>query len=196
MVSDPHKIILLLEDMYKALTKSQNFAMLLPLLSDQIKSLKSDCRKILNNAYNLNRKFTQKVQCHLALKSYQYSTKICEHVCHWTGSTKSNFYSLSIIPYCDGELLDFIKLKSKIILMKPKKYNEISLQLLPTIKLLVTELQQIDAALQAGSPHIEMVYQYLSSTGYDDKISLIRTNQLIKLQEVSLHYVHLSQHHQ
>ena len=80
--------------------------------------------------------------------------------------------------------------------MKTNKYNEISLQLLPTIKLLVKELQQIDAALQAGSPHIEMVYQYLSSTEYDDKISLIRTNQLIKLQEVAPRYVQLSQRRQ
>jgi len=200
LVSDPHEIILLLEDMYKALTKSQNFAMLLPSLNDQIKSLKSDCHKTLNNTHNVNRKFAQKVQHHLAEKNYQNLIDTVENFANTyaIGLVAQKVVSMlhSIIPYCDGELLDSIKSKCEIIQMKTNKYNEISLQLLPTVKLLVKELQQIDAALQAGSPHIEMVYQYLSSTEYDDKISLIRTNQLIKLQEVAPRYVQLSQRRQ
>ena len=186
IVTDPHETILLLRE---TMTKSQHLATFLPSLSDDIESLISDCRKILNNTYNINRKFTQSVQCYFAQKSYQNLIRAVETFVNTYANGLVAQRGISIlqkaIPYCDGELLDLMNRNSEVMQLKTNEYNMISLQILPTFKLLIKEVQQIDAALQAGSPHIEMVYQYLSSTEYDDEISLIKANMQIKQQEVA-----------
>ena len=95
----------------------------------------------------------------------------------------------TIIPYCDGELLNDMILGCEHLQMKTCDYNDISILILPLIKFHIKLHKQITCSLLNGSPDIELIYHYFMSGKYDEDGKLVINNRLIKLQDVAPNYI-------
>ena len=65
------------------------------------------------------------------------------------------------------------------------------------LKLYIKLHKQITSSLLIGSPSINETYYYIMNDKIDEEIDILRTNHLIKLQDVALNWVHkqaLKQH--
>ena len=94
-----------------------------------------------------------------------------------------------VIPYCDGNELDDTMILCEHLQMMTPGYNDISLNILPTIKLHLQELQLIYSSLHTGSPNIEAIKLHFKSRNFSRGHKIICANRLSKLQEVAPNYV-------
>ena len=193
IVTDPHQVIQILQLIKDFLMMSSCTINLLTLLDEEINSLKSNCEQILKYAYKLCRKLNQRVQRNLFEKNYDELIQTVEEfiknypLC--SIALKAVNMVKMIMPYCDGKLLHYIKLNCELLQMMTCEYHEITLLLLPRIKLDTKLHKQITSALLNGSPDIELTYHYFISGKYDEEVELMETNHLVKLQEVASDYV-------
>jgi len=192
-ITDPHKTIVLLQTAQDAMVTSPNITTFFPTLNDQFESLISDCHKLLKDAYKLSRKFNQNVQRCLTQKNYYNLIQTIEtYVKKYPMTTVAQQAVEMIktfIPYCDGELLDYIMKKYEALQMLTPDYNNITLMVLPYIKLYTKELELIHTSLQTGSPDIEAAQHYFLAGQHDEEYQLVETNYYIKLQEVAPNYI-------
>ena len=199
-VIDPHYVILILQEIKDLLMKSPYTVNLLSLLDKEIDSLIGHCKQILKDTHKLCRKLNQRIQrklCELnhdeiiqTVKEFIKNNPLCMVAQNAVTMVKK------IIPYCDGELLHCVMLKCEHLQMMTCDYHDITLTLLPYIKLYIKQHKQITASLLSGSPDIELTYHYFMSGKYNQEEELVRSNQLIKLQEVAPTFVlqYVSQH--
>ena len=166
---------------------------LLSLLGQEINSLITKSKRILKDAHKLCRKLNQSVQRNLYHKNYDKLIQTVEEfiknspLCNV--AQKAVTMVKKIIPYCDGELLHYVMMRCEYLQMKTHDYHGIITLTLPRIKLPIKLHKQITSSLLNGSPDIELTYYYIMSGKYDEEIELVKTNCLIKLQEVAPNFV-------
>ena len=192
-VTDPHDVILILQDIKDVLMTSPYTINLLSLLSEDVNSLITSSKRLLKDAHKLCRKLNQSVQRHLCDKHYdkiiQTVKEFIKNYPLYNVAQKAVTMVKKIIPYCDGKLLRFMMMKCEYLEMKTRDYHDIPTLLFPYVKLRIKLHKQITNSLQNGSPDIELTYRYIRSGKYDEENELISTNSLIKLQEVAPNYV-------
>ena len=193
-VNDPHIVIGKLQEIKDVLMTSPYTINLLSLLGEEINSLITNSKQILKDAHKLCRKLNQSVQRNLYDKNYDKLIQTVEEfiknypLCNV--AQKAVTMVKKIIPYCDGKLLHYMIMKCEHLQMKTHDYHNITTIVLPNIKLLNINLhKQITSSLLNGSPDIELTYYYIRSGKYDEETELVRTNRLIKLQEVAPNFV-------
>ena len=199
-VTDPHIVMLQLQQIKSALTTSQYATNLLSLIDEEINSLITNCKQILHDSHKVCRKLNQSVQRILYEKNYNRLTQIVEefiknyHLCNV--AQKAVTVMKKIIPYCNGNLVYYITEKCGYLQMKTTDYITMTTLTLPHIKLFIELHEQITNSLLNGSPNVELTYHYIMSGKFDEKFELVGTNRLIKLQEVAPDYVYklYSQH--
>ena len=183
-VTDPHIVMLQLQKIKSALTTS----------NEEINSLIINCKKILYIAHNLCRKFNQSVQIILYEKNYNRLTQTVEefiknyHLCNVAQEAVT--VAKKIIPYCNGNLVYYIKEKCGFLQMKTASYLTMTTLTLPHIKLFIELHEKITNSLLNGSPDIELTYHYIVSGKFDEEFDLVGDNRLIKLQEIVPDYVY------
>jgi len=191
LLKDSYKIIWSLKPFQGA--PSSQFIAFYPSSVEQINTLINKCQKIINNAHIMSRTLHQKLQSYLAQK--QYSNLIQTVECYINeypvGLVAQQAVSIvkKIMPYFDGEVLERIASYCDSLQMITPDYHYITNNTIPTIKLCIKELQQINSSLDSGSPSINVTYQYYLFGKHDEAIDLIETNYLIKLQESVPTYV-------
>ena len=192
-VNDPHHVILRLQQINDALMTSPYTINLLSLLGEDINSLIVDCKQTLKNAHKLCRKLNQSVQRNLYENNYdnliQTVEEFIKNYSFCNVALKAVTMVKKIIPYCDGELLHYMMIQCEELQMMTSDYHFITTSLLPFIKLRFKLHKQITSSLLNGSPDIELTYHYFMSGKFDEEIELVRTNRLIKLQEVAPMFV-------
>ena len=192
-VTDPHDVMLTLQQLKDILMKSPYTVNLLPLLGEDIDSIINNCKEVLKDNHRLCRKLNQRVQKNLYEQSYDELIRTVE------GFIKSNPLCnvakkavnvvKKIIPYCDGVLLHYVLLQCEVLQMRTCDYHSITTVTIPYIKLNIKVHKQITGSLLNGLPDIELTYHYIISGKCDEEEKLVETNRLIKLQEVAPNYV-------
>jgi len=180
-VYDPHTTILLLQRTQEALMTLPHIITFFPSLNDDIKSLTSECHKILNDAHKLSRKLNQNVQRCLTQRNYHGLIQTIETynlnnpigVVAQQGATMVK----KVLPYCDGDLLDYILKNCELLQLKTHQYHYITQKMIPEIKLYIKEHQLVSTSLQTGSPDINTIKQYY--------ISGRHSNELAKLHQTA-----------
>ena len=188
-VADPHSVILTLQQIKDALMTSPYTINLLSLLGEDINSLITDCKGTLKDAHKLCRKLNQSVQRNLYENNYDILIQsVQEFIKNYPlCDVAQNAVTMvkKIITYCDGKLLHDVMMECEYLQMMTPDYHNITTVLLPNIKLYIKLHKQITSSLLNGSPDIELTYHYIMSGKFAEEEELVRTNHLIKLQEVS-----------
>ena len=193
IISDPHVVILLLQQIKDTLMTSTYTINLLSLLDEEINSLITNSKQILKDAHKLCRKLNQSVQRNLYDKNYDKLIQTVEEfiknypLCNVAQQAVTMVKK--IIPYCDGELLHHMMMTCELLQTSTHDYHNITTLTLPQIKLSIKLHKQITSSLRNGSPDIELTYHYIMSGKYYEDRDLVRTNRLIKLQEVAPNFV-------
>ena len=188
-VTDPHRVIVILQRIKETIISSPYTINLLSLLDEQINSLQGDCKQIIKNVNKLCRKLTQNVQRNLYEHEYDKLIQAVEEfiknypLCML--AQKAVTMVKMIIPYCDGELLLSITLRCEQLQMMTSEYHYITTKTLPDIKLCIKHHHKITSSLHNGSPDIELTNHYFRSGKYNEDVELVWANHLIKLQEVA-----------
>ena len=192
-VTDPHLMMIALQGITDYLMSSSYYSYLLSLIDHEINSLNTDCKQLLNDAHKFCRKLNQSVERNLYERNYDKLIQTVEEfikkypLCNV--AQKAVIMVKKIIPYCDGNLLHQMMMVCEQLQMKTPDYHLITTKTLPHIKLHIRVHKQITSSLLNGSPDIELTYNYLRSSKYDEEYELLRTNFLIKLQEVAPNWV-------
>ena len=188
-VTDPYDFIRSLQEIKDALMTSPCTINLLSLLGEEINSLITKCKEILKDTHKVCRKLNQSVQRNLFDKNYD---KLIQTVEEFIKSyplsevaQKAVTMVKKTIPYCDGKLLHYMMMQCEHLQMRIHDYHPIAILILPYIKLHIKVHKQITSSLLKGSPEIEQTYHYITSGEYYEECELLKTNYLIKLQEVA-----------
>ena len=195
-VTDPHLVIVILQQIKDALMTLPYTINLLSLLGEDINSLTIDCNVILKNAHKLSRELNQSVLRNIYENNYDKIIQTVEefiknyHLCNV--AQKAVTMVKNIIPYCDGKLLHYnnMMMKCESLQSNTHDYHSINGVLLPQIKLCIKLHKQISSSLLNGSPDIELIYHYIRSGKYDEEKGLVITNYLKKLQEAAPMNIH------
>ena len=192
-VTDPHVIILTLQEIDDDLMRSSYYSNLLSLLGEDINSLIIDCKQLLKDVHKWCRKLNQSVERNLYERNYDKLIQTVEEfiknypLCNV--AQKAVTMVKKIIPYCDGELLHYMMMMCEYLQMRTLDYHVITTLILPRIQLNIKIHKQITSSLQNGSPDVELTYHYIMSGKYDEEEELVWTNHLIKRQEVAPYWV-------
>ena len=188
-VTDPHKVIIILQRIKNGIMFSPCTMNRLSLLDDQIYSLQNECKQNLKNVNKLCRKLNQSVQRNLCEQKYDKLIQTVEEfiknypMC--IVAQQAFTMVKRIIPYCDGELLHYITIKCEQLQMMTSDYHCITTLTLPHTKLFVKQHDKITTSLHNGSPDIELTRHYFWSGKDKEELELVQNNYLIKLQEVA-----------
>ena len=193
-VTDPHAGILTLQLIKETLMTSPCTINLLSLIDEEINLLINDSEKMLKDTHKLCRKLNQSVQTNLYRKNYdKLIQSVEEFIKNYTFcnvAQKAVTIVQKIIPYCEGELLDFMTMKCEEFQSKTPAYHNIATLILPYIKLNIKVYKQIANSLLNGTSYIEQTYHDFKSNKIYEEDVLVKINYLIKLQEVAPNYVH------
>ena len=190
-VTEPHLIIVTIQEIKDTLMISPHTINLLSLLGEKISSLIVDCEQILKNAHNLCRILNQNIQKNLYEKNYDELIQSVESFKNYPScivAQKTVAMVKSIIPYCDGEQIFRTKLWCEYLQMMTPEYHSICTLILPCIKLFIKLHKQITASLLKGSPHVELTYDYIINK-FDEEKELLKNNHYFKVQEVAPKFV-------
>ena len=193
-VTDPHAIILSLQLVKDALMSSPHTTNLMSLIGSEIDSLMNDSKRLLKDTHKLCRKLNQSVQTNLYRREYDKIIQSVEEfikiypLCDVT--QKGITILKKIIPYCDGELLNFMESKCEGFYGKTYEYHSIATLILPYTKFNIKVHKQISGSLLYGSPYIEQTYHDFRSNKIFEEQELVKINFYIKLQEVAPNYVY------
>ena len=193
IVNDPHFVAQTLQCAKVVLMSLPYTIKLLSLLDEEVNSLIGHCKELAKDAYKLCRKLNQRVQRNLSERSYDKIIHIVEEfmksypLC--SVAQKAVTMVKKIIPYCDGELLHLVMLQCEVLQTMTYDYHLITISSLPLIMFNIKVHKQITGALLKGSPDTELTYHYFMSGKFGEEYELVKTNYLIKLQEVAPYYV-------
>jgi len=193
VLTDPHFIIHILQRIQVAVMISPKIAIFFPMLYNQMNSLISECREILQDVHRWSRTFNQEVQRWLVQRNYSNLIQTIENYVSKYRLPPVVEQAVTLVrkvfPYCDGDLLLYIKDWFQGLEIRTPDYHEINHKILPHIKLFMNEFQQIHASLQTGSPDVETTVLNILSGNLVKEIELVDANYLIKMQEISPLYV-------
>ena len=189
VVTDPHGIILMLQETKDILINLPYGINMLSLFDDEIDQLIANCKQLLKNSSVLCKKLGQNVQKNLHEKNYDQLIKVVEEFI--------NNYSLhniaqnavilleKIILYCDGETSQKMKLKCEKVYMVTPDYHYLATIILPAMKIFIRHHRQITSSLCNGSRDIESTYCYILSDKCREEFELLDINHAIKIREVA-----------
>ena len=188
--------IIVLQGIRNSLATFPHIAIFLPSLTSEINSLVSECHKILHDTHQLCRILNQKLQRCLAQRDYKrlvqtIKTYIIEYPLSKVAQ-KGVTILQKVMPYCDGELLQYVMRMCEDMQMKTPDYHDITLMSLPYIKLWIKDHKKIISIIQGESPVTES-FKYLLSSEQTKEMQLVQTNRLIKQQEVAPYWVQQQQ---
>ena len=189
IVTDPHTVILALQQINVILMSSSYYSNLMSLLGEDVNSLITDCKQSLKDVHKLCRKLNQSVERNLYERNYDKLIQTVEEfiknypLCNVV--QKAVTMVKKIIPYCDGELLQNMMFLCEHLQIKTPDYHEITTLILPFIRLDIKLHKQITSS----SPDIELTYHYIRSDKYGEERELVMNNRLIKLQRVAPNWV-------
>ena len=182
-VTDPHDVISILQFVKQAITLNATN------LNDQISSLHTECKQIIKNVDKLCRKLNQSIQRNLYEKKYDKLIQTVEEFIKnsplYIVAQKAIAMLKMIIPYFDGESLDFIISGHEYLQLMTSDHYYISTLVLPHIKLLIKQLKKLTSSLHNGSPDIELTCRYFMSGKCSEEEDLVNFNFFIKMQEVA-----------
>ena len=191
--TDPHDIMIILQDIEDVLMKSPYSVNLLSLLGEKIKTLTTNCKQILNDTHKLCRKLTQSVQRNLFDRNYNNVIRSVEEFIRsyplCDVAEKAGIMVKEIIPYCDGELLYYMTIRCEHFQMRTLDYHFIAKYILPRIKLHIKQHEEISRSLMKGTRDIELTYHYILSGKYNEEEELVHNNYFILLQDVAPNYI-------
>ena len=190
-VTEPHFIIVTIQEIQDVLMTSPRTINLLSLLGEKISSLVVDCEQILKNAHNLCRILNQNIQKNLYEKNYDELIQNVESFKNYPScivAQKTVAMVKSIMPYCDGEQIIETKVWCEYLQMMTPEYHSIYTLILPCIKLHIKLHKQIIDSLLKGSPYVELKYHYIINK-FDEEIELMKDNHFFKIQEVAPKFV-------
>ena len=196
-VTDPHVIILTFQKINDVLMSSSYYSNLLSLLGEDINSLITDGKQLLKDVHKLCRKLNQSVERNLYERNYDKLIQTVEEfinnypLCNVAQKAVTMVKKIIsyCISYCDGKLLHDMMMWCEILQSMTPDYHHITTSTLPLIKLTIKLHKQITSSLLIGPPDVELTYHYIMSGKHDEEIDLVRTNQLIKVQEVAPNFV-------
>jgi len=191
-ILDPLITIRILQDVQKVLPEITCSAIFS--FYDEINVLISNCQKTLKQVHILSRTLTQNVQKCLTQSNYHKLPQIIE--------TYMSTYPIGLIaqqtvimikkliPYCSGELLQVTTQICELMQMMTPECHQITILILPTIKLCTELIQQINKSLQVGSPDLEKMHNYFLCGQDEKQFEFLQANYHIKLQEVAPNFLH------
>ena len=192
-VNDPHALILILEGIKDDLMSSPCSIDLSSLFNEEIDSLISNCKQTLKDAHILCRKLNQNIQRILCQKNYDKLIQtIKEFIKNYplcNIAQKAAAMVKKIIPSCNGELLQCMVMECEQLQIRTCDYHYITTLILPHIMLYIRVHKQITSSLLNGSPDVELTHWYFTSGRFNKEQDFVKTNDLIKLQEVAPNFV-------
>ena len=192
-VNDPYIIMLKLKEIQDSLIRSPH---LLVKVEKEINLLMTDCKQILNDSHKLCRELNQIIERSLHEKRFHALTQAIEEfmknypLCH-VAEKAATMVEMKIKPYCDGAQHELITMRCESLHMLRLDYHEISLMLMPEIKLFVELHSQISTSLHKGSHDIQQTSHYLRSGKFKEKYMELKTDAYVKLQDIAPHFVYL-----
>ena len=187
-ITNPHAIIMVLQQVQATLANSPNKVNLIPYLK-KMDSLKGDCQRLLKGTYKLSRKLNQKVQRCLHEKNYDSLMQTVEDYCknYPAGSVaQASFLMLkTIIPFCNERESNFVTRQCEFLALLTPDYHEATMLLSPLISMHVKLHRQISSSLNTGSPDSQVIYQHIMCDKLNEEWEVFRSNWLIKIQEVA-----------
>ena len=189
-VTDPHIMIVMLQHVKNSLMASSHTIHLLSLFNEEVNSLIGDCRQIIKDVYKLCRRINQMVERILFQRDYHnlYQTvKEFNRIYPFHSiAQKAVTMIKKIFPYCDDELLQYMQRTYEHLILLTSDYHDMTISLLPCIKLYAKLLNRITGSLLNGSPDIELTYHYIMSGKRSEEIELINNvNKILKHKEVA-----------
>ena len=193
-ISDPHLIILTLQQAESSLFAIQGNALLIPSFQNETKSLIDDCHRILRSAHRLCRKLNQSIQRCLSEGNYKNLIEQIQLFCRsypiaTVAQRAATLFKDKVIPHCDGELLSYMTDLYESFQMLTRDCHITTLFTLPMIKLLIKYLQKCYSSLQAGSPNIENAHHYFTCGETNKELESIQADYFFQSQEFAPNYV-------
>jgi len=188
--TDPHNVILILQQVQNALMSSPYTINLLSIVGVEINSLIDESKYALKDAYKLCRKLNQKVERIFHTKKYAEVTKVIKNfiknypMCNIAQKAVALLHK--ILTYVDSKSF---KIWCEQLQLLTPGYHRIIALMLPHIEVHLKAHGKINSAILSGLSDIERTYRYLTAGQYDEDIKLVDTNYLIKLQEVAPMFV-------
>ena len=188
IVTDPHTIIMILQHVKDALIGSP-YTIYLSSLHD----VDDHCKRLMRGTRILCRKIIQRAQKNLFEQDYdellQTLQEFIKNYPLHSVAQEAVIIIQKIIPYCDSELLHYMTETCESLMLLTLDYHDMTVSLLPHIKLYVKLHKQISESLLKGSPDIELIYNYIMSGKFSEEIELINVSKFIKLQGVAYRLV-------
>ncbi|XP_065894557.1 uncharacterized protein [Dysidea avara] len=191
-VSDPHDIMYNLNAIKQAAMTSLMVRMSIPTLGKDFDLIVSKCHGLLKSAHKMSRTLNQTVQRCLTEKNYEKMIQslktYMEDYRIAVVAKETTTLVEKVIPFCHGNLLDYIKDMSESIYMATINYHHITLSVIPNIESFTKEITDITRSLQAGSAEIKKLHQIYISGKHDEQVDKTRTTYYHKLLEVAPNY--------
>ena len=189
IITDPHIVIVMLRLVKDALMASPHAINLLSLFDKETNILISNCKDVIRNSYKLCRQLIQRVQRNTFETNHEELLQTVEEFIKCYPSHQIALRAVTtvkkIIPYCDGELRQYMSRTCERLMMLTCDYHDMTLSLLPHIKLYIKLHKQITGSLLNRSPGNEVTYRYIMSGKFSDEIDLISIKKSLKLKEVA-----------
>ena len=192
IIYDPYCAMETLKEIKNTLTSCFSSYNILSSSCDNIDSLKSECKSILNDAHKLCRRLKQKVERSLHNKSYDILVQsLLEFMneyplCHLVQKAMSTVKT--IMPHCDSKLSQFIEMRCECLQMMLPDYHRVTTLEIPHISFSLKNISKLAIHLSVGHRVLKK-HQYILSDKYLEEMDMAKTNWLIKLQEVAPCYV-------
>ena len=157
----------------------------------EVSSLIDDSKHIAKSIHKLYRKLNQR---NLFEKNYDKLIQSVEKFIHdyplYDVAQKAANLIKKIIPHCcESELLQNTQKFHEMFEMQTRDYDDLTTLTLPYIKFHVKVHKDITKAIETGSPDVEIMYDYVTRK-FNEDYEFIRSNHLVKLQEVAPKHVH------
>ena len=183
VVTEPHMIIVLIQELKDALMVFPCPINLLSLVGKEIDEVLDESKSKLKNAHTLCRILNQTIQRNLYEKNYD---KVIEAAKEFIKTyplcdvaKKAVNVVTKIIPYCY-----FSKTTCSRLQLLTTDYHIINTLIIPRITLFINVHKQIVNSLAKGAIHIRETYIYLVRGQFNQDFDLVRINHLIKRQEI------------
>ena len=188
--TDPHNVILILQQVQKALMSSPYTMNLLSIVGVENNSLIDECKCTLKDAYKLCRKLNQEVERIFHTKKYIEITEVIKKFIKYYPmcniAQKAVALVHKILVYVDST---HFKIWCEQLQLLTPGYHRIIALMLPQVKVHLKAHGKINSAILSRLSDIERTYRYLTAGQYDEDIKLVDTEYLIKLQEVAPMFV-------
>ena len=157
-----------------------------PRLSAEVNLLISECEQIIKRIHVLYRQINQR---NLYEKNYdlliQNVEKYIKNYPLHHVAMKAVTITDEIIPHCEGELQKHMQRLHEYFQMETHDYHGLTTLTLPYIKFHVGVHKNITKSIETGLPEdVKKMYDYIARK-FNEDYELVRSNHLIKMQEVA-----------